>query len=58
MFIVRKMNQVDFLDLTRIAAARWNYFIEFCKTIDPDLIQDKPIDRLAAWLNHPAELYW
>ena len=56
MSIVGRMNPVGFLDSTRIAAAGLNHPTELCKTIRPDLIQVKPLDRSAAGLNHPVEL--
>ena len=56
MSIVKRINLV-FLDSTRIVAIGLNHPIELCKTICPDLIQVKPLDRSAAGLNHPAELH-
>ena len=57
MSIIGKMNAVGFLDSTNVVTAGLNHPTELCKTICPNLIQVKPLDRLVARLNHPAELY-
>ena len=56
MSIVGRMNPVGFLGSTRIAAVGLNHFTELCKTLRPDLIQLKSLNRSAAGLNHPAKL--
>ena len=56
MSLKQKINLVGFLDSMRIIVAWLNHFTELCKTIVPDLIQVKPLNKSAAGLNHYVDL--
>ena len=56
MSFAQRINLV-FLDLTCIIAAGLNHLIELYKTICPNLIQVKPLNRSAAALNHLLKLH-
>ena len=53
---VERINLIGFLDSTRTATARLNYATEFCKTICPNLVQVKSLNKSVAGLNQPYKL--
>ena len=56
LYIIKKINLVDFLNSTHILTARLKHPTEICKNISLNLIQVKPLDRLAAGLKHHLKL--